>query len=87
MADLPTCFPYLFSLLTDFLSSVVNCFVVRLALGCIAENRGGQERDGQFMVARDGVATASAIGDGAAHDVGQRAIGLNEVEMGGGEIP
>src|SRR5438105_1469593 len=51
-----------------------------------AEEFGGEERDGQLVVACDGEAAARAAARRAADDVGERAVRLYEVEVGGREV-
>src|SRR5689334_21097822 len=55
-------------------------------LGAAAEEFGGEERDGQLVVARDGEASAGAAAGRAPDDVGERAVGLYEVEVGRREV-
>src|ERR1044071_2101126 len=47
---------------------------------------GGEKRDSQFVMPGEGVAVTGAIRYGAADDVCQRAIGLNEIEIGGRDV-
>src|SRR5919199_1271041 len=61
-------------------------FRVGLGAALAAEEFGGEERDGQLVVACDGEAAARAAARGAPDDVRERAVGLYEVEVGGREV-
>src|ERR1044071_1351755 len=60
--------------------------VLRVRRGAAAEEFGGEERDGQFMMSGDGEAATCAAAGRAADDVGERAVGLYEVEVGRREV-
>lgn len=62
---------------SDSLISVISSLIFAV------KDVSGEQRDDEFVVACDGIATACAIGYGATNDVCQRAIGLDEIEIGG----
>jgi hypothetical protein len=76
---------FLKSKASDYSSARVG-FVGRALARIAAEEFGGEERDGEFVVARDGEASARAAARGSADDVRERAVGLHEVEVRGREV-
>src|SRR3954469_432685 len=51
-----------------------------------ADQLGGEQGNGQLVMAGDRIATTCSTGGRTANHIGERAVGLNEIEVGGGDV-